>query len=51
MRYINKLTGQTAEIYSENKKSKTLILKLDTGKYISMNLSTFHRDWEELKND
>ncbi len=51
MKYINKRTGQTAEIDSENKKSKTLILRLDNDKYISMNTSTFHREWEELKND
>lgn len=52
MKYRNKNTGELATIYSENKKVKTLILILEsTGKGISMNKTTFVKNWEEVKND
>lgn len=49
--YRNTKTNEFAELLEEDEKYKTVLLKTENGKTISMTVATFHRDWKEIKGE
>ena len=51
MKYENRRNGSIGTIVEENEKSKTVILKLEDGKTVSISTSTLKRWWKKLPEE
>lgn len=47
--YKHKQTGQLCELIELNEKFKTVMVKLDNGKTISMTTTTFYKMWVPIE--